>query len=223
MPLTVQQIQTLQSSIASYNFPSVYYDFRNGRAIFCVSMTAVELAIQGLLLSSSLTDVKNGLSNIIYWGYANSGYRDYRVKSFQNNITKNKLLTFSKLVSSCRTPQLNCLTSIKMPEFSGVSFLSKITMFLKPQERCVLDMQIAKMTGTKNTTRALNSLKMYTTQIPATSNNSNVYLYWCNECAELSRLYYRNRYRPVDIERGFFQLIQSNRLNIARDIYETYK
>jgi hypothetical protein len=31
--------------------------------------------------------------------------------------------------------------------------------------------------------------------------------------------YFENRYRVVDVERGFFQLVQDDQLAVAQDIY----
>ena len=218
MPLTAQQIRTLQSSIGSYNFPAVYYDFRNGRAILCISMTAVEIAIKVLLLSSNLTDVKNGLSNIIYWGYANSGYRDYRVSTFRNKITNTQINSFKTLVAASPVPSLDSLKLLGMPQFSGISFLSKITMFLNPSTNCVLDLQIAKLKSNPGP-RALDNLAVNKTSIPANNYNNRLYSQWCTECSLASGRYYKMIYRAVDIERGLFHLIQTNFLAQAQSIY----
>ena len=145
MPLTSQQIRTLQSAIGSYSFPAVYYDFRKNLEIKCALITNVEIAINGLLLSSNLTDVKDGLSNIIYWGYANSGYRNYKVSTFRNKITNAHANSFKTLVAANPVPCLTCLKHLGMPQFSNISFLSKIAMFLNPSTNCVLDLQIAKL------------------------------------------------------------------------------
>ena len=38
---------------------------------------------------------------------------------------------------------------------------------------------------------------------------------------EISRQYFRARYRVVDVERGFFQLVQGGKLEIAQQLYAT--
>ena len=57
------------------------------------------------------------------------------------------------------------------------------------------------------------------TQIRITSHNEAVYDGWRNECAAINQIYFQDMYRVVDIERGFFSLIQSRNLLDARLIY----
>ena len=98
-----------------------------------------------------------------------------------------------------------------------MSFISKILMFLDPAEYCVLDRQLAKL-GAVPGERALHGL-LFGTQIPVTAHNEAVYDAWRADCRRISTQYFGGGYRVVDVERGFFQLVQSARLVLAQRIY----
>ena len=180
-------------------------------------MTGVETHIRGLLTSSNMQDVKHGLANVIYWGNANAGYQMHRVMAFSNLITPLQLQQFRVQVSGGTLPTLKDLSKLKMPQFSGISFISKIIAFLDPKNYCVLDLLLSRLSITIHG-KALHSLKT-TTQIGVTKNNSLAYYSWCQECIAISNRYYGGSYRAVDIERGFFNLIQSGNLLLAQQIY----
>ena len=109
---------------------------------------------------------------------------------------------------------------IHIPQYSGISFVSKVLMFLDPMEYCVLDKQIASL-RTQNVPKALSQLVFGTneTQIRISAHNEAVYDGWRKECLAVGTDYYNNEYRAVDIERGFFQLIQQGWLLDAQVIY----
>ena len=104
-----------------------------------------------------------------------------------------------------------------MPQYSGISFISKILMFLNPNQYCVLDRLIAGLAN-QSGTKAMHNLKI-NTQLPVTIHNCQKYIQWCNECKKINCQYYSGKYRVVDIERGFFNLIQNGRLSNAQMIY----
>ncbi len=145
MPLNKEQIIEFQNAISSYNFPAVYKDF--DRNISHESnMGVVESKINNLLLSKDENQVKNGLSNVLYWGYAQVGYRDFRVTRFRDSVTNEKIHKFQNLIQNkFRAATLKDIKKIKLPEFSGISFVSKILMFLDPENYPVLDLQIARL------------------------------------------------------------------------------
>ena len=87
MPLSEEQVATLSAAIGGYAFPAVYYDFRQNREIRANTMAELEQIIGSRLRSAHAEDVRHGLANILYWGYANVGYRDTRVEDLNNNIT----------------------------------------------------------------------------------------------------------------------------------------
>ena len=112
------------------------------------------------------------------------------------------------------------IKSLHIPQYSGMSFLSKILMFLDGTQYCVLDQQIARL-RTDDSLKALNKLSFRPkdTQIRVSSNNERVYDNWRKECLDISRDYFNAQYRTSDIERGFFHLIQTGHLLDAQVIY----
>ena len=216
--LTPQQINILQTAINGYNFPVVYFDFASNTEIDAKKMCVLEGVISKMLRSPQQQQVKHGLANIIYWGNAQAGYRDYRFKQFLNNVTVYQLQKFQGMVVNGQTPTLRQIKNIGMPQYSGISFISKIVTFLDPAKYCVLDFRIAELRNHSGT-KAINNLKINKTQITVTANNCKQYDQWCNECQMISNKYYSGQYRAVDIERGFFHLICNRRLRDAQLIY----
>lgn len=220
MPLNHNQQQTLKNSISRYSFPAIYYDFINNRQINPKDMRVLEEYILRLLRSKNIADVKYGLANVLYWGYANVGYRDTRVNIFINNTKDKQIKSFQELVLNGTVPDMITIKKLNLPEFSGMSFVSKIMMFLDPINYCVLDKQVSKLRNPE-CMKALSHLAFgpYETTIRISQNNQNVYNAWREECRAISAQYYYNLYRVADVERGFFTLIQTNRLAAARKIY----
>jgi hypothetical protein len=221
MPLDQKQIIVLSEAIVGYSFPAVCYDFINKCKINFSYMKELEEFINKQLRSRQYIDVKYGLGNILYWGYANIGYGDDRVKRFMEKINDPLIQEFQDLVNNNRVPSLTEIKKINMPEYSGLSFISKILMFLDTNNYCVLDQQLAKLKNNRST-KAISKLnfdKGKDTQIRITKQNVDVYNEWINECLIISRKYYNGKYRVVDIERGFFNLIQKGNLKDAEAIY----
>jgi len=217
MSLTPAQITQLREAITGYTFPAVYCDFNNGHnKIKAQNMTKVEAVIAGQLRSQKTIDTKHGLANILYWGYAKIGFGGIRVDRFLRRVSDKQIRAFQDLVSKNNMPTMMEIKRTKMPEYSGVSFISKILMFLNPNTYCVLDKQIKLRNPA--CTKILNGL-VFKTQIRVTVENENVYNGWREECSEISQKYFQGRYRVVDIERGFFNLIQSGHLSKAQAIY----
>ncbi|HGW5373333.1 TPA: hypothetical protein ACNIJL_002321 [Pseudomonas aeruginosa] len=218
MPLNPIQVNTLRSAINAYGFPPTHYDFNAMTPVYSTNMTGVEKAIQTMLLSSSPAVVKQGLANVLYWGYAQIGFGPNRLHRFWNIVTATQIAQFQALILTHSVPSLRQLRAIGMPEFSGISFLSKVLMFLDPVNYCVLDLQLAGIRITPPT-RSLHRLVVHGTTIGATFHNQNIYNAWCADCANINHLYYGGAYRVADIERGFFQLIQTGNLQTAQTIY----
>jgi hypothetical protein len=93
-------------------------------------------------------------------------------------------------------------------------------MFLDPINYCVLDKQVSKLRNPEYT-KALSHLVFgpNETRIRISQNNQNIYNAWREECRAISAQYYNNAYRVVDVERGFFTLIQTDELATAKKIY----
>lgn len=219
MPLSASQIHALDTAIAAYGFPLMYFDFSTGVPLTAPSITVLEVTIQRLLISPNPEDVKDGLANVIYWGNANAGYRNHRVDRFRAGVTATKLTSFQRMVAGGLVPTLRDIERLGMPGYSGISFVSKILMFLDPRQYPVLDLQLASL-ATPQGTRAIDRL-VVRTQIPISAHNIVAYDAWRMECIAMSSTYFGGRYRAVDIERGLFHLIQSGRSKDASDIYHS--
>jgi hypothetical protein len=220
MPLTTYQIEQLDEAIRAYSFPAVYFDFKNNREYLAPSMLAVEKIVGSKLRSLDIDDVKFGLANVLYWGYSQIGYGITRVNIFLNNITIFQLDDFQELLVGNKIPRLADVKHIQMPQYSGMSFISKVLMFLDPAKYCVLDQKIALL-RTQSSPKALNRLvfRPKDTQIRISRYNEAVYDKWRDECMAISSMYFQASYRAVDIERGFFELIQHGDLSTAQTIY----
>ena len=182
-------------------------------------MRSIEKVIESDLSSGESELVKNGLSNVLYWGFAQIGYRDTRVKRFRNDVTQDKLNDATSLFNEI---QGDCLLEIKrigLPQFSGMSFISKVRMFLDPESYVILDQQILKINDVANNTVLTPiSFGENETQIRISQNNVQVYEAWCNTCQSIAHSHFAAKYRAVDIERGFFTLIQNGRTELAANI-----
>jgi hypothetical protein len=216
MSLNRQQVDDLGEAIAAYRFPAVYFDFDKGREVRAPDMRSVEAAIGGMLVSAATDRIRDGLANVIYWGYAQIGYRNDRVRRFRAQVTADELGRFASLVRS-GSPGLMAIGALRLPQFSGISFVSKVLTFLDPKRYCVLDKQLLKL-GLGDGARALHRVAAGT-QIRITTDNEDAYDSWRAECGAISDRYFGGRHRVVDIERGFFQLVQTNRVGAAREMY----
>lgn len=127
------------------------------------------------------------------------------------------LLEFQGVIAQGAILKLRQVRDIHMPQFSGISFISKILAFLDPVNYCVLDQQLARLAGGHGN-KALNHLTQGQ-QIRVTANNQVVYDGWRQECAAISKKYFSGVYRAIDVERGFFHLVQTNQLHLAQVIY----
>lgn len=82
-----------------------------------------------------------------------------------------------------------------------------------------MDKQIIKMNQVQIPT-LLNEIAFgkNETRIRISNNNISVYLNWCKKCSSISQAYFDGLYRAVDIERGFFTLIQNGNVDQAAEI-----
>lgn len=219
MPLTDNQVETLRNAVEGYNFPCVYYDYENNCEVSHPTMHPVEEAVRNDLISGNNEFVKNGLSNVLYWGFAKIGFRDRRVNEFRSKVRPGQLLDAAILFQQNEETDLMEIKNLNLPQFSGMSFISKIAMFLDPNNYVILDKQIVKMNEVPMPT-VLNRITFgeNETRIRISQNNIGVYLEWCRKCSSISESYFGGLYRAVDIERGFFTLIQNGEINQAVEI-----
>jgi hypothetical protein len=208
MPLDSLQVKKLSDAVNGYSFPTAHFDFLAQTPIIGLSMAQLETRIRQQLLSSSLVDVKDGLSNILYWGFTQmGGLAVVRVERFRSAVTDAQLEQASALFAKHRRPALYDIARLKLPQFSKVSFASKIRMYLDPIRSATLDRQIMQMHRVHKDT-VLGEIKENLTSIPTTIVNSNAYEVWCERLGQIAQAYLPSA-RVVDIERGLFQMIQS--------------
>lgn len=211
MPLTPTQRQALISALRSYAFPSAHFDFVSGLAVVGLSMLQLESRVRSDLVSGSDALVKNGLSNVLYWGYAQmGGLAQVRVSRFRAQATPSQLRNATTLFTAVPRPSLQQIHALRLPEFSGVSFVSKIRMFLDPAGSATLDQQIMKIHTVRPTT-VLSGIRYYKTSIPVTAANSRAYEDWCDRLSFI-RMTYAPSHRVVDVERALFALIQAGQV-----------
>ncbi len=218
MSLTAAQVHNLSVAIGAYAFPTTYYNFVSATPVHAANMVAVEAAIQTMLTSANPAVAKQGLANVLYWGYAQIGFGPTRVNRFWNNVTAVQIAQYQALVAAHGVPTLRQLRAVGMPEYSGISFLSKVLMFLDPTNYCVLDLQLAGIRLAPGV-RPLHGLVVHRTTIGVTHHNQAIYNAWRAECRDISNVYFGGIHRAADIERGFFHLIQAGNLPAAQAIY----
>lgn len=205
---------TLRDAIRRYDFPRVAYDFQAQRELVFPSMSLLEQHVGKLLTSGDSAVVKDGLSNVLYWGYARSGYRNYRVEAFRRQVTSQQLASVVPLLAQPSLPTLFEVASLKLPGFSGLSFLSKVLMMIAPREFVVLDLKLAglRLVSTPNIFHALK-FPASGTQVPATPRCIGFYTAWCAFCQDWAEAINDPSLRAVDIERGVYQLLTEGRMD----------
>jgi hypothetical protein len=119
LSLTEQQRDGLRAAIESYAFPPDYFDFRRNAPRRLADTRAVEVAISGELKSGDPEQVKNGLSNVLYWGYAQMGIRQTRVDRFRATVTVSQLRQAADLFDDQICPLLYKSRSSASRSFPG--------------------------------------------------------------------------------------------------------
>jgi len=201
-----------------YDFPCNLFDFSNEQEIVFDNYRELEKHIQDQLLSNNICKIKNGLSNVLYWGYYRIGYGAIRIKRFRDNVTNIQLQAFADLVNANSLDPIG-IKKIGIPQFSGFSFVSKILMFSDPTKFVILDKKIMELRDPENNGNPLSN-------IPYTKNDSGIrisrlsqkyYYEWCKLCCFIAKQSSNDRI-AVDIERGFFKLVEQKRTDYGRRI-----
>ena len=218
---TPDYASALCAAIREYRFPPVTFDFEAGEETRHADMRGVEDRIRGLLTAPSRQQVKEGLANVLYWGYANSpGRRDHKVGEFQRGVTCDQLDRFAEIVACTPPPGPVRIKKIGLPQFSGMSFITKIMMFLDPTGHPVLDMKIAEAFSQSSDFPPLEGLvfrKGADTTIRVTRMNECVYRKWASWCRDIAECVNTGSgsscadVRAVDVERALFTLADSDR------------
>lgn len=223
MKLNEKHIEQLAAAISKYDYPLVAYDFGSETVKTDFrSYLELEEFIRSQLLSDKQVEVKNGLSNVVFWGYATSkGRQKDRVKRFRSEVTDQQILDFSKSVRK-NSIRLRDIAECNLPQFSKVSFISKILMFIDPTKYVTLDLQLSKIKKARIST-SFRNLTIYPTCIPVTGQNEAFYSVWCSTCCHVAREYFAtNGIRGVDVERGVFTMIRNGHVETAAGILNTF-
>jgi len=195
-------------AIDSFDYPLVTYDFLRKRELSFHRMIELDHYLQNLLLSGAPDNLKDGLSGILYWGHYRAPYRDHRVAKFRTEVTDAELQRSSTIIQKLDGSSLTILRDLCLPQFSQMAFVTKLRTFLDPEHYCVLDSKIGRL---KLLSRRLKRQKTY---IPINMHNEEVYRYWVGICGSIATRLPREL-RPVDVERGFFYLLDHNKPEIA--------
>lgn len=210
-------LEELAIAIDNYRYPCFVYDFSNKQEIDLGSMAEVEGFIRERLVSSDTERVKDGLSNVLFWGYYRSGRRNYRVNKFRA-LDSRKLRHAVNVFASLQGSALSDLKRLKLPEFGCLSFLSKLRTFLDPSAFCVMDLKLRDNIPTlSHRFKVYNPLKP--TYIPVTRSNEESYVWWVGLCRKTAlQMAGPIVRRPVDVERGFFQMVDSKKADRAESL-----
>ena len=102
----------LRKAVGDYDFPAVTCEFEPGGdrivGTSCRgSMLIVEKHIGNLLRSPSRRRVKDGLSNVLYWGWANTPLAESKARRFRQAVDNSALDDFVELDKD--RPRPDCL------------------------------------------------------------------------------------------------------------------
>ncbi len=195
----------LQGALSRYSYPSVVWDFAHQCERRLPSMREVETFIGERLVSRKPDMVKQGLANVLFWGHYSAGYCNYRVENFLSRLTQDQLRHATDFLPKAEGPTLRKLKSLGLPQFSQVSFLSKLRMFLDPSRYVVLDLQLAQLRDAPSRT-VFQSLTVYS-GIPCSGRNEEIYARWCSLCCKWGQ---KLRVPAVDVERAVWQLLKED-------------
>ena len=201
-----------------YNFPSRLYDFNLNKEIEFENYRLLEKHIQNLLTHKEINKIKDGLSNVLFWGFYRIGYRDNRVKIFRQQVTDFQLMAFSNLVKTNKINPIS-IKKLGLPQFSQFSFISKILMFINPKKYVTLDKKIMNLKDPFNPDSPLTRIPYSEndTGIRITKTTTKYYFEWCELCSFIAKEINNNKI-AVDIERGFFRLVEEEKTNYGREI-----
>ena len=131
-----------------------------------------------------------------------------------------KLDQFAQRVRSGRLDLVN-IKKLKLRQFSQISFVSKILMFLDPTRYPVLDLKLANAFA-KLSFLPLQNLTFTEGGIPITERNATAYDTWACWCREIATVVNEAPVSPcrgvraVDVERAIFTLTNSQATDKAR-------
>ena len=199
--------EVLCAAVEAYDYPAVTYNFERGvntctdliRRVVHQDMSQVEDKIRSQLLSRNSIEVKNGLSNVLYWGHdTHRRIQVVHVRKFREKIydPKRQLQAFHWTVHSSHNAKSLIGEIIALPQFS-VSMGSKVAMFIDSDKYPVLDSRIEEIA------RIESSIQAY-----------EKWASWCHEIAQKVNSCPNSSskdLRAVDVERAIYHLADSDK------------
>lgn len=167
------------------------------------------------LLSNNPRQVRFALANIVYWGNVNSEYRLVRVENFLGKVTEDRIQRAIGIFRTIEGDGLVDIRRIGLPQFSNMSFVSKLRMFLDPNNYVTLDRKLLKLKKSNIRTFFHNVIE-YPTYIPINEHNCEQYRIWSGKCKYTATNYFRDQgIIAADVERGIFHLVDQGDLDLA--------
>ena len=214
MPLNEQQIGVLLSAIKGYDYPAELYNFEERRKIEFKGMRELECYLRAGLVSKDTQTLKFALANIVYWGNINSGYCQKRTENFLVEVKEDELEKAIDLFGKIKGESLRDIKDIGLPQFSNMSFISKLRMFLDPENYVTLDRKLLKIKKSGIHT-VFDGVSEQPTYIPINAQNCHQYLLWSQKCKNAANCYLGKGVIAVDVERGIFRLVDKGNLTEA--------
>jgi len=215
MELTEQYLSILYQAIKEYDYPTRLWDFERKQAIDFRTMRELESYLRVRLLSNNPCEAKFALANIVYWGNLGAGYCKSRVARFLDSATEPQIYKAIDLFRNIRGDGLADIKEVRLPEFSNMSFASKLRMFLEPHNFVTLDMKLLKLKES-NVRTFFDNVKKYGTYIPINNHNCEQYRIWSGKCKSTATKYFRDQgIIAADVERGIFHLVDQGKVNTA--------
>ena len=222
-PLREQLRRVLENAIQRCSSACFTFDFVNNVRVSHESVLEAERTIRDELQSEKTEVVRDGLSNVLYWGHLRNGNKGTRISRFRHKVPSRQLSAASEIFRRLEGPGILELKALRLPEFSALSSLSKLRMFLDPWEYVAMDRKLLKLRECSNRT-LFHNLKLWGSleYIPATMDNQSVYQNWCEFCLRKAKRDFRDKdVRAVEVERGILHVVDSHRLDTAAQILAT--
>lgn len=209
-----EALKQLERAHENNRYPQVIYNFKDVKEKKFSNARIFEESVRSMLLSENIEEVKDGLSNILYWGYYRMGIRHNRVTRFRKEISTRELVAAKSVLRKLEGAGLREIANVGLPQFSMMPFVSKIRMFLAPSSYVVLDNKLAKLSKASNFFSSLVKRENATT-IRITADNVIFYQQWCQLCVRTAARMDDKQWIAVDVERAIFCLVDHGDIKAA--------
>jgi len=139
----------------------------------------------------------------------------FRVQKFLDNVTEDQIQSATNLFPNIEGDGLAEIKRIGLPQFSNMSFVSKLRMFLDPRNYVTLDRKLLKLKES-NIRTFFDDVIERPTYIPINNRNRKQYRVWSKKCKDTANNYFQDHgIIAADVERGIFYLVDRGNLNTA--------